>query len=198
MTAADNAADSTTTTSEAGQPEASTTTTTTTMGERRDTSPSSTTTTGPAPAPSTTTTTAATSGTPPLEECRPSALRLVVTTDRDRYRVTETVSVHAVLRNIGPAPCRKPSPTGYAIVDERGQSLFEVAWSDSQPADGAEPAASLDPGEQVTYNFTWDQNMCEPGPGVAQCRRAETGSYAARMHWGPPKVSADSPPFVLE
>jgi len=201
VTAADSTADSTTTTE--AQPEGDTTTTTA-AGEQPGTGPSptststSTTATRPGSPPTSTTSTTANGGAPRLEECSPSALRLEVTTDRDRYRIAETVSVHAVIRNIGAVPCRTPHPMGYAIVDETGQSLFEVAWVEGQPAGGSEPAQRFDPGDEQTYDFTWDQNECEPGPAVAQCRRAETGRYAARMHWGPPTLSADSPQFVLE
>jgi hypothetical protein len=129
----------------------------------------------------------------PVEECG-SALAVTASTDRQSYPPDVQPVLRLTLENTGEDPCRVNAGTSqmvYEVVSGR-DTVFDSRHCQAEPQDRE---VTLDPGEEVWAELTWDlrrslEGCAEPG------EEAQPGHYRLVVSLG--ERTSEPVRFVLE
>jgi hypothetical protein len=143
------------------------------------------------------------------QACRPSDVRVSITTDKAVYRQGQTVlfSIRAI--NIGRSPCvvdlgglyvRITDPDGREIQMPRPPGIYVSPAPTTSPSGAphrAEPYAAhtLQPGGSLREPCDWDGYVADPASGPYSSMKAPAGTYHADARWQYPTVT--SPPVAF-
>jgi hypothetical protein len=122
--------------------------------------------------------------------CAPTALEVEPTAGEDSYAVGASLRLSLSITNTGTTPCTRD--LGQAQVELTVTSGRDRIWSSDDCAPGGDPdVVTLEPGEPVVQNVTWDGRRSLPGC-AGEKAQAQPGTYRVSGRVGDLRVDGGS------